>query len=305
MAAAGQESSDWSSGKLVVPVVAALLGFISGYLLEIVKSRRGPKTLLAWDLKVEQPELSYGAKQADQVKISYRGREVDRLVNVRYTITNAGNTSIKNQSVRFGLPKDAKILERELDPIPEPELGVRDITDEDPAFTGPRYKIGQLDPGDAVAFVFAADGGTWHGWKGAKLHNEETDVVYQRRDVALQRDDQTHVGPFLFGLAAILIVTTLTGAASLAIWILSKFYLVDLAYFGIIILLTVTFAAAAVYLLSHARRATRSIAERWATLGHGAVSLTAGGGNSWFAYAPNGEIRVEPPTSDTGKDSSA
>lgn len=288
----------------MISVVAALLGFISGYLLEIVKSRRGPKTLLAWDLKIEQPELSYGAKQADRVKISYRGREVDRLVNVRYTITNTGNTSIKNQSVRFELPKDAKVLQREVDPIPEPELGVRDITDDDPAFTGFRYKIGQLDPGDAVSFAFAADGGAWHEWKGAKLHNEEANVVYQRRDVALQRDDQTHVGPFLFGLAAILIVTSLTGAASLAIWILSKFYLVELAYFGIIAALTVTFAATAAYLLSHARRATRSIAERWATLGHGEVSLTVGGGNSWFAYAPNGQIRIEPPTPAPGEEDS-
>lgn len=302
MAAAGQESSDWSSSKLVIPVVAALLGFVSGYLLEIIKTRRGPKTLLAWDLEVEQPELNYGAKRADRVKISYRGREVDRLVNVRYTITNAGNTSIKNQSVRFDIPEGAKILQRELDPIPEPELGVRDITDEDPAFAGPRYKIGQLDPGDSVSFAFAADGGAWRAWKGAKLHNEEADVVYRRRDVALQRDDQTHVGPFLFGLAAILIVTTLTGAASLAIWILGKFYLVELAYYGIIIILTVAFAAAAVYLLSHARRATRFIAERWANPGHGAVSLTAGGGDSWFAYAPNGEIRIEPPTSNSVKD---
>jgi hypothetical protein len=300
LTAASEGSADWSSSKLITPVIAALLGFVSGYFLEIVKSKRGSRTVLAWDLKIEQPELTYGATQAERIKISYRGREVDRLVSVRYTVTNAGNTSIKNQLVRFEFPQDAQLLQRELNPSPEPEMGVRDITGEDPDFLGPRYKIRHLDPGASVGFAFAADGGTWHSWKGAKLHNEDADVVYQRRDVALSRDDQTHVAPFLFGLAAILIVTTLTGAASLAIWIVGKFYITDLAFFGVIIFVTLLFAAAAAYLLSHARRATRSIARRWAAGGRGDATLTASGENSWFAYAPNGVVRIAPPKPDQG-----
>ncbi|MEV4121986.1 hypothetical protein [Micromonospora sp. NPDC049645] len=274
---AAAEDSAFSTGKMVTPVVAALLGFASGYFLEIVKSKRGSRTILAWDLKVEEPKISYGATHADHIKISYRGHEVDRLVNVRYTLTNSGNTTIKAQTVRFDLPKDARVLQRELDPEPEPELGVRDITNQDPQFVGPRYKISQLDPGDSVTFALAADGGSWHNWKGALLRNEEHTVVYERRDVALHRDDQTHVAPFLFGLAAILIITTLTGATSLTIWILGKFYFTELAYLGIIILLTILFAATAAYLLSHARRATRSIAQRLAVGGHADASLAAHG----------------------------
>ncbi|EEP75305.1 hypothetical protein MCAG_05632 [Micromonospora sp. ATCC 39149] len=304
LAATSEGSADWSSSKLIIPVVAALLGFVSGYLLEIVKSKRGSRTVLAWDLKIEQPELSYGATQAERIKISYRGREVDRLITVRYTVTNTGNTSIKNQLVRFAFPQDAQILQQELDPRPEPEMGVRDITDEDPNFVGPRYKIGHLDPGDSVGFAFAADGGTWHSWGGAKLRNEETDVVYQRRDVALNRDDQMHVAPFLFGLAAILIITTLTGAASLAIWIVGKFYISDLTFFGVIIFVTLLFAAVAAYLLSHARRATKSIARRWTAGGRGDASLIANG-NSWFAYAPSGVVHITPSRLDQGDGGSA
>ncbi|MFJ5599918.1 hypothetical protein ACIP95_18520 [Micromonospora parva] len=290
--AATADDSPLSASKLAVPAFAALLGFVSGYLLEIIKSKRGSRTLLSWDLRVEEPEISYGAAQADRIKISYRGHEVDRLVNVRYTITNSGNTAIKNQIVRFVLPEDAKILQRELDPTPDPELGVRDITGQDPEFVGPRYKVAQLDPGDSVSFALAADGGSWRGWNGVKLRNEDAGIVYQRRDVALRRDDQTHVAPFLFGLASIFIVATLTGAMSLALWILGKFYWTELAYFGIIVMLTILFAAAAAYLLSHARRATRVIAQRLAAGARSDASLSAYGEKSWFAYAPNGSIRI-------------
>jgi hypothetical protein len=40
LAAASEGSADWSSSKLITPVIAALLGFVSGYFLEIVKSKR-------------------------------------------------------------------------------------------------------------------------------------------------------------------------------------------------------------------------------------------------------------------------
>ncbi|MFI7543056.1 hypothetical protein [Actinoplanes sp. NPDC049599] len=305
IAAASENTADWSSSKLITPVIAALLGFVSGYFLEIVKSRRGLRTILAWDLKLEEPELSYGATQAGRIKISYQGREVDRLVSLRYTITNAGNMSIKNQTVRFEFPDDAEILQREIDPSPDPEMGVQDITNKDPAFAGPRYKVSQLDPGESISFAFAANGGTWHNWKGAKLRNEDSNVIYQRRDVALRRDDQTHVVPFLFGLTAMLIIATLAGAGSLAIWIVGKFYITDLAYFTIIILLTLLFATVAAYLLSHARHAIRSIARRSATGGRSSdASLVAHGENAWFAYAPNGVVRITPSKPSSANDDS-
>ncbi|MEV6487653.1 hypothetical protein AB0M20_03300 [Actinoplanes sp. NPDC051633] len=292
LAAAADESSGLASNRLLLAAVGAVLGFISGYFLEIVKTRRGPRTALSWELLIDEPKLSYGATKSDRLKISYLGREVDRLVSVRFTISNTGNTAIKNQFIRFKIPGDARILHREIDPTPEPEMGVLDISDEDPKFEGPRYKINQLDPGEAVSFFLASEGGSWQQWNGVVLRNEEMDVSYQRRDVAQRRDDQKHVAPFLFGLAAIVIVTTLAGAAALIIWILSKFYFTEIAYLVIILVVTLLLSASAAYLLSHAVRATRSIAQ-WVTGISGRLPTLEASGGSWFAYAPNGVVRVE------------
>ncbi|MFD6661322.1 hypothetical protein ACIODS_32865 [Micromonospora chalcea] len=289
------DSSGWASNGLVLAVVAALLGFIGGYAIELVKSRRGPRTILSWDLKIEEPSLTYGAPQSDRIKVSYLGREVDRLVSVRCAVTNTGNLPIKSQFIRFAVPQDAEILRRETDPLPEPEMGVADLTGEDPAYPGPRYRIGHLDPGESVSFIIAADGGSWRDWNGVVLRNDENSVTYQRRDVAQRRDDQAHLGSFLFGIAAIFIITALAGTATLAIWIIGKFYLIEIVYFGLIVGVTIAAAASAAYLLSHARRATRSIAMSWIGSGRGQTSLVAGGGSSWFAYAPSGSIRIVMP----------
>lgn len=295
---AAEEVTDWSSNKLILVVSAALLGFFSGYVLELIKTRRTPRAVLSWDLRIDEPELGYGGDESTRIKISYLGREVSHLVTVRCTVTNTGNTSIKDQFVRFKIPPNAELLRRELDPVPEPEIGVMDLTDENPAFMGPRYKIGQLDRGESVSFAFAADGGSWRTRTGIVFRNEN-DVVYQRRDTAQARDDQQHIAPFLFGLAVIGILTALTGAASLAIWIIGKFYLTEIAYFVIIIALTLLLAGAAAYLLTHARRAVRAIAATLAGAGRPGPSLTINGTSSWVAYAPDGVIRVKTPAADS------
>ena len=288
---AAEEPSDWSSNKLVLAAVAALLGFLSGFALEVVKKRRGSRTQLSWSLRIEEPKLSHGRNDSDAVKISYRGQEVDRLVSVHCVLENTGTTAIKNQYVRFKVPAEAKMLQRDLDPKPEPEMGVRDVTDADLEFAGPRYRIEHLDPRESVSFLFAADGGNWRDWDAIVFRNETADVTYQRRDVTQNRDEQEHVASFLFAITATLIVALMTAAASLSLWIMSRFWLSEIGYIITVVAVTVLLAAAGAFLISKARRATRSIVQLWTGTDR-QPSIMATGGGSWVAYAPAGIVTV-------------
>jgi len=291
-AAAEPGNTDWTSNRLFLVVVAALLGFSSGYLLELYKGRKAPRKILSWDLKIEEPKLIYRAANADRLKMIYNGRSVDRLVSIRYAVTNTGNTRIKDQYLRFDFPSGAEILEKDYDPLPPPEMGVVDVTGEDPRYPGLRYKIGHLEPGQSVAFFFTANGGEWTDWKRVVPHNEEGDVHYQQRDVSPRRDDQEHIAPFLFGITALVVLTLLALALYVAFMIFSNLYLIDLAFFSIVIALTVLFTAGAANLLTHAFRATRAIAAALSGRATGGLRVETYGENNFVAHSNNGGVHV-------------
>jgi hypothetical protein len=290
----------WTSNRVLLVVLAALLGFVSAYILEIVKSRRTPRRALSWDVNIEEPQLRSRALGADRLKVSYQGHEVARIVTIRYTITNTGTLAVKNQFIRFRIPSDAKLLEREVDPPPEPELGVEDLTETDPRFTGPRYRVRKLDPDQSVSIFLVADGGSWHPWRGAVLHNDEDEVIYRRRDVAQSRDEGASLAVFLFCLLALLVTTVYTGLISLAIWLAGRFYLYNFAYYGIALGVTLVLTGWVAYLLTNGLRAMRSFARKITSVGSQPAELYAAGKASWFAYAPGGSIQVhQPPQSDS------
>lgn len=291
-AAAGPGDTGWTSNRLLLVVVAALLGFMSGYLLELYKGRKTPRRVLSWDLKIEEPKLIYRAANADRLKMSYNGRSVDRLVSVRYAVTNTGNTTIKDQYLRFDFPIGAEILEKDYDPAPPPEMGVADVTGEDPRYSGLRYKVGHLEPGQSVTFFFTANAGEWSDWKGVVPHNEEGGVHYQQRDVSQRRDDQEHIAPFLFGITALVVVTLLALALFVAFTIFGRLNLVEFAFFSIVIALTVLFAAGAANLLTHAFRATRAISAALSGLSAGGLRVQTFGENNFVAHSDNGVVRV-------------
>jgi len=285
----------WTSNRLLLVVLAALLGFVSAYILEVVKSRRTPRRVLSWDVNIDEPQLRSRALGPDRLRVSYLGSEVARIVTIRYTIANTGTLAVKNQLVRFRIPSDAKLLEREVDPAPEPELGVEDLTDKDPRFTGPRYKVGRLDPGQSVSIFLVADGGSWHPWQAAVLHNDDEEVTFRRREVSQRRDQGASLAIFLFSLLALLVATIYAGLISLVIWLTGRFYLYDFAYYGIVLGTTLILTAWAAYLLANGLHAMRSLARKMTSAGGQPAELYAAGKGSWFAYAPGGSIQVHQP----------
>lgn len=210
LASAAQEEgaslADVLANNYVLAFVAALLGFLFSTLLEWLKHRRSPRKQLSWDLEVDSSLVEIESSMAGQVVVSYGGRPVENLTNVVYRVTNTGTSVIKDQYLRFAFPEQANVLEAYLDPVPEPELGVEDVTGAEKGARDRRWKIGHLEVGQTVSFRFLSDGGAWRGWTGVHPFNAEGGVDFQRRDVARAKADQEHIRPFFVYLVLLLVL---------------------------------------------------------------------------------------------------
>jgi hypothetical protein len=201
-------STIWNN-NYTLAVFTAICGFIFAVAMQRIQDRRAPRKAISWDATIDRKQR-VDKDDEDRIGISYNGVPVKDLVQVRIQVENTGNTLVRNEYVRFRMPKTAKILEVTTDPAPEPELGVAE--DKDPALSPRerRYKIGHLEAGQSVGFHIATDGGDWLTWKDIHPHNEEGGVLFQRRDIARAKEDAEEVQPFIRNLAAFLLLAMLT-----------------------------------------------------------------------------------------------
>jgi hypothetical protein len=249
-----------SAGSLVLAAITAALGFASAYLLDFLSSRRAPKKALSWDLTTETPTVTYGATNATQLKMTYNGSPVERLVTVIHRVSNTGTERIENEFLRYEVPLGARILERRLEPTPPPEMAVEDLTDSDPNFPGIRYKIGAIDPGQTLGVVLVADGGEWDGWKGPIDHNADSYVSFTRRELSQELGEEAHIARFLSSFAVFAILALLGGMLFVEFWVLSRFPLKTWAYYVYAIAVSAMLVGLAANLILRANRATRAVA---------------------------------------------
>jgi hypothetical protein len=206
LAQATSDTSLWDvlSNKYLVALAAALFGFFFSTLLEWRKNRKLPHKQLSWDAQVDSRLVEIESSMAGQILVTYAGKVVENLTSVIYRVTNTGNSVIKNQFLRFTFPERSKILKVYLDPEPEPELAVTEVTDAKKSREERRFELGHLEVGQSVQFRFLSDGGDWGTWTGVHPFNAEGNVDFQRRDVARVRADQEHVRPFFMYLVLLL-----------------------------------------------------------------------------------------------------
>lgn len=217
-------SSVWNSAYSLA-VFTAILGFIAAVITQRFQDRRSPRKGISWDVTIERP-ASLKKDDHNRIGISYNGRPVADLVQVRVLIENTGNTVVKNEYLRFELPSQATLLEMSPDPTPEPELGVEEV--DEPPFSRPLrpidsqpdriYRIGHFEAGQIVSFLIVTDGGAWNTWDDIHPYNEDGGVPFQQRDIARAREDAEEVLPFIrmvtaFLLLAILVSITPTPAS--------------------------------------------------------------------------------------------
>lgn len=291
LAAGGSNVNDLLSNRLILVIVGAILGFISAYVMEVIKGRRAPRKVLSWDLVIDEPKLVHGAASADRLKMSYAGRAVDHLASIRYAVTNTGNSTIKNQYLRIAPPVGVSILEKGLDPTPKPEIGAEEVADKRMPKGNLRYRITHLEPTESVSFYFVAEGGDWRGWEDVVLHNDDGDVVYQRRGAAQQTDDKKHVAPFLTGMSTLIILAILSLVAYFPASLLAGDHVSIIDIFGWALMLVALLATVGVGLVSKAARAARVFADVIASLSEARTQISAGA-SSVVALASQGTVSI-------------
>jgi hypothetical protein len=208
---------------------------------------------------MEAPTVTYGATNANHLKIAYKGSPVERLVTVVHRVTNTGSERIEDEYLRYELPHGARILEKRLEPTPPPEMAVEDLTDSDEKFPGVRYKIGTIDPGQTMGVVLVLDGGEWDNWKGPVAHNASDHVSFVKRESSQKLGEGAYIARFLFSVAAFGILAVLGIMLFVEFWVLSQFPLKTWAYYVYAIAVSALLAALAANVLLRARRATRAI----------------------------------------------
>nr|WP_157527352.1 hypothetical protein [Kibdelosporangium sp. MJ126-NF4]CEL14328.1 hypothetical protein [Kibdelosporangium sp. MJ126-NF4]CTQ88695.1 hypothetical protein [Kibdelosporangium sp. MJ126-NF4] len=182
--------------KIVLIVLGALVGFGFTYALDRIKARREPRHRVSWDLSLQRALVEVNQTIRPKVSFAYNGNPVTALAHLRCTVSNTGNRVVKNHEVRFPFADDVKVLDKYIDPKPDEELGVelieRNVTDGDQY----KYRIKHLERGQSVVFHFVVEGtnfGDWH----PRSFNPDGDVDFQRRDIAIEKDDQQRILPFI------------------------------------------------------------------------------------------------------------
>jgi hypothetical protein len=187
---------------IILAIISGLVSYVAGRRLEGKKNQATLKQL-SWDLKVNARLVEVKDELKEQVQVRYAGSAVENLTTVVVRIFNTGGATVKDEYVRFAFPEGARVLEVGLDPTPEPELEVSEVTEDVPP--GDRkFRLGHLEPEQSVGFRVISDGGDWAGWSGIHAKNVEGGVAFVRRDVSRVRADQEHIRPFV--VQAVLLV---------------------------------------------------------------------------------------------------
>lgn len=189
---------------LFAAILSGLAAYITGTRLEAKKSNKTLKQL-SWDMDVNTQLVEINDELKDKVQVHYKDKPVKKLTTVAFRITNTGGAPVLKQFVRFHFPDRADMLSVTLDPRPEPELDVSEVTKDVPPGNR-RFRIGHLEPGQSVGFRFVSDGGDWSGWDRIHLTSEEGGVALEPRSVSRVKADKEHVRPFV--LQAVLLVLT-------------------------------------------------------------------------------------------------
>lgn len=218
---------DSTTLQIAVPAGTLVVGFASSYVLERIKARREPSHRISWEATTERGIIETHPDLRESVTVSYNGQQVDDLTAVSCRVSNTGNRVIKNQLVRFEFPIDCRVLDAQLDPIPQREISVVRQQDRETDQREIIYVIGHLERQQEITIKLLASGRSAPDW-AIYAFNEAGDVEFQRRDVSRQRKDQEHVAPFLTYLFIMLLVYLVVGPLSSDWLVASGMALVEL-----------------------------------------------------------------------------
>lgn len=201
-----QNGQETLSSKIIELTIAAVLGFIASYALEVIKRRREPLSRISYDVAVDELLPPGSEKKSDKLVVMYDERPVSGVFKVACKVSNVGNRTIRRFLLRFQLSAGAnaapKMLEsKAVGTLPEQEL--TEISGQ-VGTAESRWKFDQLAPKDSVDFSFLVDSNTspllvvYPKYEGERDDNE-IEIVRKSTKRIIAEDEDAVAGLLFFG----------------------------------------------------------------------------------------------------------
>jgi hypothetical protein len=184
-------------GKIISAIIGALIAFLANYLSTRRKEKK-EKKVLSYEITFNEAISRNESPIKEHISLTYRNNNIQNLTFISCVIKNTGQLVVKDEELRFEFAgsNDTQILEYYLDPKPEPELGVVEITTRSKnKDLECKYKIGHLVKNQEVKFNFIVSGSS----PEIKIHdfNPSGDVIFNERGINRKLDQQEQVRKFV------------------------------------------------------------------------------------------------------------
>jgi len=146
---------------IIVAVISATLGLIFGAVLELLREQfkksheqeQKPRPELSYDIE-ETVFRTQDLPASGKVSILYDNRTASGLHSYRVPLTNTGNTTLEDFSLRIECGEGTVILDQKFEKSEDVEIGAATLeVDNELAL---KANIGYLNEGDGIAVTFIA-----------------------------------------------------------------------------------------------------------------------------------------------------
>jgi hypothetical protein len=211
-----------TTGKFLIPLAAAGLGFLANLLLDSLRRRREPRRQLAYSW-VETP-ITLPIRDdavAPRLQLTYAGRAVSELHTVTYQIRNSGNLLLKEQYLRFEFADGLRILDSGFVRPPAPELQseahvTSPVVLPQPATALGHFKLGHLNPRDEVVLFLLVEGQPYEA-PNVHLYNAESEVEIVETSVQQVRAERERIAALIGKVATLSAIGALLRSVDFAV----------------------------------------------------------------------------------------
>jgi hypothetical protein len=205
-----QSQQDSVTMRIALPIITAILGFISSYTIERIRAKREPRRRISCHVTIDRALIAAGEDLRKDLEISYRGETVEDISSTRFRLQNTGTTVVKDQQVRISFPQSVRILEVYIDPKLPPEWRVERQRQYDLGESEALISVGHLERGNEVNIDIVASGPNSTEYTIVPF-NQNGDVEFLTGDTLPVREveDRKHIVPFITWLTLLIFLPRL------------------------------------------------------------------------------------------------